>query len=180
MDMHTVLSKLPGFIVALLALLLSACASSPPFDSGGVDRSLTPAQVATNPQTAAGSSVQWGGVILRTTNLKDRTQIEVLAYPLNSDSRPQSDRSPQGRFIVEQAGYLEPASYAQGRLITAVGTVSGIQAEQVGKADYDHPVIFARQLYLWPVDSGGSRSNTWFGIGVGSGGSWGGGVGIGF
>ena len=167
-----------NLLVALL-LLLSACASGPSFDSRGVDRSLTPRNVAAGSQLATGKQVLWGGTILHTTNLKDSTQLEVLAYPLDANQRPQSKSAPLGRFILEQAGYLEPASYAEGRLITVVGTVTGTRAGQVDESDYEYPVITARQLYLWPGYRGDGRSNVFFGIGTGSSGSWGG-MGVGF
>ena len=160
-------------------LLLSACASSPTIDSSGVDRSLTPRSVAGAPQPASGKEVLWGGVIIQTTNMKDRTQLEVLAYPLDTNERPQRDDDPLGRFILDKAGYLEAASYAEGRLLTVIGTVTGTQAGRVGESDYDYPVISVRQLHLWPIDQGSDGTGVHFGIGAGSGGSWGG-VGVGF
>lgn len=166
----------------MLLLLLSACASSPAFNTTGVDRSLTPREAASRGQSATGKSVQWGGVILSTTNLKDSTQVETLAYPLDADARPQTDSTPLGRFIFEQSGYLEPASYAEGRQITVVGTLTGTRAGQVGESDYNYPVITARQLHLWPPGQGrdGVGVGGFIGIGTGGGGSWGSGVGIGF
>lgn len=153
----------------LLPLLLAACASGPTFESAGVDRALAPRAVAAEPQPAMGQLVLWGGVILSTTNLKDSTQIEVLAYPLDSDERPLRDSDPLGRFILERAGYLEPANYAVGRLVSVVGTVTGVRAGRIGESDYAYPVISARQLYLWPRDSARDRSRVIFGVGVGVG-----------
>ena len=56
---------------------------------------------------------------------------------------------------------------------------------KVGEANYDQPVVDARQVYLWPEDQGPQGSGVSFGFGVGSGGwgsgsSWGVGVGTGF
>jgi outer membrane lipoprotein len=166
----------------LLLLLLSACATGPAFNTGGVDRSLIPRDVASRPQPATGKSVLWGGVILNTSNLKDSTQIEMLAYPLDASERPQTDATPLGRFILEQRGYLEPASYAEGRQLTVVGTVSGSRAGQVGESDYNYPVISARQLHLWPAVSArdGVGVGGFIGIGTGGGSSWGSGISIGF
>jgi outer membrane lipoprotein len=125
--------------------------------------------------------VYWGGSIIETTNFKDHTRVEVLAYPLDSDGRPQTDREDLGRFMIVQGGFLEPASYARDRLLTVVGEVSGKRVGAVGEASYDYPLIEARQLYLWPVETySGSGTGMYFGIGVGSGGRSGGGVGIGF
>jgi outer membrane lipoprotein len=161
----------PRFCILPVTLLLSACAGTPAFDASGVDRSLTPRDVATTPQRATGKRVQWGGMILSTTNREDSTQVEVLAYPLDTDARPQSDANPLGRFLLERAGYLEPATYAEGRRITAVGTVTGTRTAKVGDSDYAYPVINARQLYLWPP--GRERDGVSVGgyIGFGTGGS---------
>jgi len=162
-------------------LLLAACASAPKFDTTGVDRGLTPKNAVSAARTGAGRSVQWGGSIIETTNLQDSTRIEVVAYPLDSDGRPQTDRPVLGRFLLEQSGFLEPANYAKDRLVTVVGRLTGTQAGRVGEADYDYPLIEAQQLYLWPVESPRtSGTGVIFGIGVGSGGYSGAGVGIGF
>jgi len=160
---------MPRFLFVIPLLLLSACASGPTFQTAGVDRALTPRGVAAEPQTAMGQTVLWGGVILTTTNLQDRTQIEVLAYPLDNDEWPLRDNEPLGRFILEQAGYLEPASYAEGRLISVTGTVTGTRAGRVGDTAYAYPVIKAGQVYLWPRDSARDRTRVIFGVGVGVG-----------
>jgi outer membrane lipoprotein len=152
-------------LLVILFLLLSGCASGPIFDSGGVDRSLIPRGVIADPQIAKGKQVLWGGSIIRTTNLKDSTQMEVLAYPLDANERPQSESDPLGRFILEQSGYLEPKSYAVGRLVTVVGAVSGSRVGRVGESEYDFPVVGARQIHLWPEDKGRGVS---FGVGVGT------------
>ncbi|MDH3901517.1 MAG: Slp family lipoprotein [Gammaproteobacteria bacterium] len=161
----------PRFCVLLVALLLSACASTPTFNTEGVDHSLTPREVTTSLQLATGKHVQWGGIILSTTHLKDSTQVEVLAYPLDANARPQSDDNSLGRFILERAGYLEPATYAEGRLITAVGPVTGTRAGQIGDADYTYPLISARQLILWPPggEHDGVSVGGYIGFGVGGG-----------
>jgi len=169
------------FPLLVLLLLVTACASAPTFNTDGVDRSLTPRGVAAEPRPATGKIVQWGGIIVSTTNLKDSTQIEVLAYPLDSDGRPKSDGTAQGRFIIMHTGYLEPASYTAGRQVTAVGTIMRTQSGRIGEANYTYPIISARQLYLWPKSQGRDGSSTFFNFGVGgsSGGNWGSGVGVG-
>lgn len=165
----------------LPVLLLSACAATPAFNTNGVDRTLTPQNVATHPQQATGKQVQWGGIILGTTNLEDRTQVEVLAYPLDANARPQSDGTPQGRFLLEQAGILDSATYAEGRQLTAVGTVTGTRAGKAGDEDVSYPVISARQLHLWPGrESDGVTVFGYIGFGAGGGGDTDSEVGFGF
>jgi len=154
----------------LAPLLLSACASGPAFDTSRVDLSVTPRSAVAGLPATTGRSVLWGGVILGTTNLENRTRVAVLAYPLDTDQMPVRDRDPLGRFILERQGFLDPAAYAEGRVLTVVGKLLRTQTGKVGDSGYMYPVIEAGELYLWPRGSEyGSRSNVRFGIGVGVG-----------
>jgi outer membrane lipoprotein len=155
-------------LILLASVLLTACASTPEFDTTQVDRSLTPQSVIAEQQISLNKIALWGGTVLDTKNLKDSTQIEVLAYPLNTYERPQLDKQPLGRFIILHQGYLEPATYSQGRLVTVKGLISDIQEGKVGESMYSYPVISSQQLHLWSKDSS-SRNRTSFHIGVGIG-----------
>lgn len=157
------------FISLLLLVLLSGCASTPEFDTSQVDRSLTPQSVVAEPGPSLGKVALWGGTILDTRNLKETTQIEMLAYPLDSSYRPLLEKKPLGRFIISHAGYLEATTYAQGRQLTVLGSVSGSQSGKVGESSYDYPVITGSQMHLWSQSSEGSRGNVHFGIGIGVG-----------
>ena len=158
-------------LLFILLLLVSACASRPTFNASGVDRSLTPQSVASRPQVATGRSVLWGGIILGVTNLANSTLIEMLAYPLDSRGKPQRDAAPQGRFLLEQSGFLEPVFYANGKLLTVTGAVLRTETEKVGESQQIYPVVSAKELYIWPTDSFHDDSSLQFGgaIGVGSG-----------
>ncbi len=159
-----------SLLSSLVMLLLSACASGPSFDTRQVDLAVTPRSAVAELSAARGQTVLWGGVIINTSNLESLTRIEVLAYPLNSKQIPQRDSDPLGRFILEHQGFLEPASYAEGRMVTVVGTVVRSESGKVGGSDYVYPVIEASELYLWSRDSEyNNRSNVRFGIGVGIG-----------
>jgi outer membrane lipoprotein len=155
------------YVLVLFALLLG-CAGMPEFDTSGVDRSLTPQSVNAEPELSRGKVALWGGTILETRNLKDATQIEMLAYPLDASYRPMLDSKPLGRFIVRHAGYLEPTTYAQGRYMTVMGTVSGSQNGQVGETTYTYPVVSDTHLHLWSQsDSGRTSVHFGFGLGIG-------------
>jgi len=158
-------------LVKLLPLFLSglliACATSPEFDTSNVDKSMTPQRVIAEPDTNHGKLVLWGGTILDIHNLKETTQLEVLAYPLNTYQRPLLDLKPLGRFIIESDGYLEPANFAQGRLLTVLGSVSKMQSGKIGESSYDYPVISATQLHLWSQRDDSNRTSFSFGVGVG-------------
>lgn len=155
------------WLVLLGALLLGACAGAPKFDTQGVDPGLAPRQAADLGSAAVGRRVQWGGAVVAVDNLERRTRLEVLAYPLDSRGRPQEDAAPRGRFLLLREGYLEPVDYAPGRLITAVGTVTGIEQGQVGEAPYAYPVLEADQLHLWPPAARYRRQNPQFHFGIG-------------
>lgn len=152
--------------ISLLVGLLPGCASTPDFDTTQVDQSLTPQSIVAEPELSRGKTALWGGTILDIRNLKDTTQIEVLAYPLNSFYRPLLESKPLGRFIIQHQGYLEPSNYAQGRLLTVLGSVSDSQHGKVGESSYSYPVISAQQLHLWSPDNERSRTNFHFGIGI--------------
>ena len=151
----------------IFLLMLAGCASTPTFDASQVEQSLTPQAVNAKPLESQGKSVLWGGTILDTRNLEDSTQIELLAYPLNSSQRPIQASKPLGRFIIRQPGYLEPTTYAQGRLLTVLGRVGDSQLGKIGEASYSYPVIFADKLQLWSPESESGNSTFHFGIGIG-------------
>lgn len=151
------------------ALLLAACAIGPRFETGGIDRGLTPVNSVARLPAAKGKQVLWGGVILNTTNLEQRTDVEVLAYPLDGDQQPQRDAGELGRFIFQTNGYLEPATYARDRMVTLVGRLVGSRPGKVGERDYVYPVVEAGQLYLWPRENDYNTGGVNFGIGVGIG-----------
>lgn len=156
------------WLLFALTLLLSACATTPPIPLEGTDKQLTPDRALSDIESARGHRAAWGGTIISTRNLKATTEIEVLGYPLTRDGRPDLGANPQRRFLVVRDGYLEPADYRQGRLITAVGTITGTRKGMVGEAPYVYPVLHAEHLYLWPVEEARSdSSNIHFGIGVG-------------
>lgn len=154
-------------IPLILAALLTGCASTPDFDTTQVDRSLTPQSVVAEPGASRDRLILWGGTILDTRNLKESTQIEILAYPLNTSHRPLLESKPLGRFILHHPGYLEPATYSQGRLLTVLGKVSGSHSGAIGESTYTYAIIDSKQLHLWSLDSGRNRTSFHFGVGIG-------------
>ena len=150
----------------LFISLLTSCAGTPVFDTSAVVKSLTPQSVIAESVDSRGKIALWGGTILDTRNLKDSTRIEVLAYPLDSSQRPVLGSKPLGRFIIRQQGYLEPANFSQGRLLSVIGSVGESQSGNVGDSAYIYPVLDAQKLHLWSPESGQSRTGFSFGIGI--------------
>ncbi|MBL3529171.1 MAG: Slp family lipoprotein [gamma proteobacterium endosymbiont of Lamellibrachia anaximandri] len=163
-----------------LCLFLAACAA-PQTRAPAGDRSVTPKQIAEKNQSFGASPVEWGGVIMELRNLQSSSELEVIAYPLQENGKPDLDASPTGRFIAVTPGYLESVDYSKGRQVTISGPVSEIRTGRVGGADYQFPIIKTADVHLWPkaVARRDTKPRIHFGIGVGSGGYSRGGVGIG-
>ena len=157
-----------NLLLPLIGMMLSACASTSPFDLKGVNRNLSPA-LAKSGADYQGKTALWGGLIIQSNNLKERSEIEVLSYPLNDLGEPIRSAEAQGRFFIQQSGYLETAQYAPGRWVSALGTVKAPVQGKVGTADYTFPVIESRQLHLWSEASQSEQSNTQFMFGIGIG-----------
>lgn len=158
--------QMPYQRLFFLVLFLVGCASTPEFNTDGVDLSLKPKQAAIENNALKGKSVLWGGMIIASTNLKESTQLEILAYPLDSRFRPMSDGQALGRFLAVRAGYMETTDFSQGRLITVQGTLGAIRKGYVGESEYVYPVVNIKQLKLWPKEGDYTEPRMRFGIGV--------------
>jgi len=145
--------------------LLGSCAARR-FDTSRVDPALAPTTAASDPSAAMGARVQWGGVVIQTHNLKDATEVEVLAYPLWRSGLPRTDRAPLGRFLARSFDYWDPAEYSPGRLLTVVGPVDGTRKGRVGESEVTYPEVAVEQSYLWPLGESPPEPRVHFGIGV--------------
>lgn len=155
-----------SIILLLTALVLSACASSPKFDTNGIDTSITPQGAVDKVKSLQGVPVLWGGVIIASNNLKDSTQLEILAYPLDVNQKPDAEKTPLGRILAEKDGYLETTDFTQGRLITVRGTLKDNRKGHIGETKYTYPVVNINQIHLWSKQRGFSEPRIQFGIGV--------------
>ena len=160
-------------------LLICACATPRLTPEQAALRAVTPTMTVAQPSQHQGKTVEWGGLLIAAHNRQSQTLIEVLAYPLRTDGRPDLGRQPMGRFLAIREGYLEPLEFTPGRQLTVTGPITGTRHGQVGEGDYIYPTVDAGQLHLWPRQAPGRKPRLHFGIGVGSGGG-GFGAGIGF
>jgi len=166
--------------LSLILLLLAACSTSGSLQPSGV----TPAQLSLSGDASVkGKNFTWGGSVVSIKNLKDHTLVEVMAYPLDSKGMPDTGAGSQGRFLADRAGFLEPAEYPGGQLITVTGPMLGYTDGKVGEADYRYPALQAVQIKRWSEAESYRRRvkpNVNLGIGFGSGGYSNIGIGIGF
>jgi len=126
--------------------------------------------VAQTPERFSGNEVIWGGRIVKVDVFSDHSEIELLAYPLDSSQRPKANDSGNGRFIAVVHGYIEPLSYPPGDLMTIDGKLDGSRAGKVGEADYVFPLVEVSQSHVWtPEEMTKGRSNIRFGLGLGIG-----------
>jgi outer membrane lipoprotein len=138
------------FVVLLAATgILFSCAPLSKEVMRQVDETLTYQAVQKNPRDFLGKTVLWGGVIVKTTNRQDETILEVRQSELDIEKRPKSPDSSAGRFIVRQAGFLDPVIYDAGREITVAGEVAGGEILPLAGIQYTYPVILAKEIYLW-------------------------------
>ncbi len=160
----------PGrlLLLACLLTLISGCATTPVFDTAQLDiaTGLSPQKVVAEPTGKLAQQVLWGGIILHSANLGNKTQIEVLAYPLNATQMPVTSASATGRFIIESSDLLNTKVYAPGRKLSVLGEISNIQPVRIGELDHAYPLLLSDQLHLWPRQSNRRRDNVQFGIGI--------------
>jgi outer membrane lipoprotein len=149
-----------------LLTLLAACAQSPVAPDGTTVAPIGPAHVLAE-QGHEGELVIWGGRIVSVENLSGHSELFVVSLPLDRADRPRIQAEPGVRFLVIESGFIEPMQFAPGRYITVLGQVRGIEERAIGEYLYQHPLIEAEQIHLWPADTGRWHSSPRFSIGVG-------------
>jgi len=162
---------------ALAAILfLAGCATPRPPELIGASFP-TAQHISRSVRDHRGSRFLWGGTILAIENRADSTVLEILAFPLDGAARPEVAEPPQGRFLAEQPGFLEPREYAPERLVTVSGRLRDVQEGRIGEQAYRFPYLDTETLVLWPKSRTGSATYPDVRVGVGVG-SHGGGVGV--
>jgi outer membrane lipoprotein len=149
-------------------LALAACAPAPIYKTGPNNATVPPQQVAQTPERYANADVVWGGRIVNVRNLSDHSEVEVLAYPLDSSQRPKANDVGNGRFVATMPGYVESLDYPNGGLITVSGKLAGTRAGRVGDAAYVFPMVTVNGAHVWTqAEMSGGHPNVSFGLGVG-------------
>jgi outer membrane lipoprotein len=153
-------------VVPLLLAALGSLGCAPAFPKetlDRVDRRISFTDLRADPEKFKGAWVLFGGVIVSAKNIEKGTQIEILQKPVDSDTRPLSTDTTEGRFLARTDQFLDPAVYHQGRLITVVGEVAGAETMPIDEVAYRYPVLVPKALHLWRPSTG---PRFFFGIGV--------------
>jgi outer membrane lipoprotein len=161
-------SALRFLSVAALAAVIAACAPAPLYKTGASSVNATPQQVATSPANFRNLEVVWGGSVISVHNLADHSEIEILAYPLDSSQRPRLQQPAAGRFIAIVPGFTEPMNFPLGSLVTLRGTLEGARTGEVGQAPYTFALVRSQAMHRWtPEEMRKGHPNISFGVGVG-------------
>ncbi len=159
------------FLLALaLSVAIAACAPAPIYKTAPSSANVTPRQVATSPGNFRNLLDVRGGSVISVHNLADRSEIEILAYPLDSSQRPRLKQPATGRFIAIAPGFVEPMDYPPGSLVTLHGTLDGSRSGEVGQAGYTYALVNSDAMHRWtPEEMRQGHPNVSFGVGVGVG-----------
>lgn len=139
-------------VVLVGAILLAGCNAVP-------EKLAVPERVSLLPYSAAikqsqnqlSQQARWGGKITAVENREESTVIDVLHYELSNSGKPQASDQSAGRFRIYMQGFLDPAIYEQGRMVTVLGKLAPHEQVLVGSHPLKHPVIYGQELHLWPI-----------------------------
>ena len=105
--------------------------------------------VQANPDAFKNKKVIWGGIVLSSKNLAEKTVIEVLQTPLDRSDRVTDKEKSLGRFLVESSVYMDTFLYKTGKEITVAGVIKGATIQKIGERDYIYPVIEPIQMRVF-------------------------------
>jgi len=162
----------------LLLLALAACTTLDGPDPA-LATQVTPRQLLSGHGMASeGETLVWGGTVNTVTNLRERTLIEILSYPLDRKHEPLLDRPASGSFVLEMEGFIEPAEMRVGLPVTSTGRYAGMLRYREGEFEGRLPRLQGNDLQVWampPARATRQRPDVRWSIGVGTHGS---GVGV--
>ena len=160
MQVITPYQRSPHWLLSIVMLLLIGCATVSKLDVSRVNSLATPNEVARQPDSAIGKTVQWGGEIIAVINRQDSTEVQVLAYPLYSDGSPNRELDPTGRFLVVYRGYLEPSSFICGLNIIGAPPIPSLGSGSALVLDFSARLQIPIRSLAWGHFSSNVRLKT--------------------
>ncbi|WP_104399233.1 Slp family lipoprotein [Vibrio penaeicida] len=134
----------------LSVFLLSACSSLPEQLTAQSEEVITDYPIFAAHEGT--TDVRLGGMIATVTNLADKSRIEIVNLPISKTGKPDISTDANGRFVAYIDGFIDPVTYAEGRLVTVVGKSQPTEQGKVGEFDYTFPVMNAYGMHLWRVE----------------------------
>ena len=145
--------KIFALSILILVLFLTGCAHVISREARKFAATDIPFQwIAQNPERYKGVLVIWGGEIIETLNVKEGTHIIVLPKPLGYSETPIMEANSGGRFLVLYKGFLDPANYKKGEIVTVAGMIEGEMILPLHEIEYSYPYLMVQELYLWKPD----------------------------
>lgn len=137
------------FLIQVI-LLIGACSNIPETIRYAPEADIRLSDVQKNFSAYQGGRVRWGGTLLEVENTETSTTLQILAYPLRYNGRPNISSIAQGRFIAQTTQFLDPEIYTKDTEITVTGKLTGQAERQIDAKTIKLPVVDSSQLYLWP------------------------------
>ncbi|GAB7220631.1 Slp family lipoprotein [Vibrio comitans] len=135
----------------LLGLALAGCSSLPDSLVSSNEKIVTDYGDWVNSAPEEVSEVRLGGVIAKITNLEAKTRLEIVNLPIAKNGKPDINVEPEGRFVAYVDGFIDPVTFAKGRLISVLGKPDGNETDKVGEYEYRFPVLNANGYHLWQI-----------------------------
>ncbi len=159
----------PLALLLAAALLAAGCAGQGAVNRDAVSVDAPPRDVAAGEH--AGATVNWGGRIIEIRSVDERSEIEVLSFPLDRGGRPLGDRDSDGRFIAVREGFVDPLVYDKDRFVTVVGRIESVRSGTINGQDFRWPVLSVIEMAPAPppAQRGSGGVTPFFSIGVGIG-----------
>ncbi len=130
-------------------MLLTACSNLPPAIEDPPAYDLSYQEATLNIGKYKNAPVRWGGTIVEVENEPNFSALQILAYPLGSNGRPDLDETSPGRFVMKSATLLDPAVYTKNKQITVAGALTGTAERKIGNRTVQLPLVSANQLHVW-------------------------------
>lgn len=137
------------YILAIACLILQACSNLPPAIQDPPAFDLSYQEALNNSAKHKNAPVRWGGTIVEIENEPGYSALQVLLYPLGSYGRPDLDEANQGRFVVKNPEFLDPAVYKKDTVITVAGILEGVAERKIGNRTLILPLVLATHIHLW-------------------------------
>lgn len=130
-------------------LLIYSCSHVISKDSRDlVDETVSAEALFANPDVYKGKTVILGGFIVKTTNVRNGSYVEVVQNPLDFRGRPRTKDRSYGRFLVLADGFIDTAIFSPGRALSVAGEVLGTTTQALGEMRYPYLLIKSREMHI--------------------------------
>jgi outer membrane lipoprotein len=157
------------FLLTITALSLAGCATVISKQSLRlVDRRISYAELRQDPDRYIGRYLLLAGGIAGVRNTNEGGELELVQFAADEDGKITDTTNSGGRFIARSSGFLDPAVYRTGLLVTLVGEVLGKKNMLLSGVVYTYPVLAIREIHLWKPEELPRPPTFHFAIGIGT------------